>query len=405
MNRGYNKAKIVIPKEEKYGVSSLAKEFDHSAIVSLYFGFTPINTPRIEKSDMSAGKSFGDSDGEMEPLCENCAEKMAVLRTYQEEKFSILPHPILIEYKKTPGKNSNLKRGMNGSCLEILGLSGAVAEAIAIRTVCSMLEDEGYENLEIRINTIGDKDSISDFERGINVFLRKNGHEIPAEIRKALKKDIFAIHRSKDPKWEKWKDIVPKSMSFLSEGARQHFKEVLEYIEALGFPYAIKNDLIGNPRFCSQTIFEIVTIEKSEEIPLAKGYRYGKISKKAGLKRELPALGVSVAYKTDKPAGTKNTKGISKSKFYLVQIGFAAKLKALNIIESLRKAKIPVMHSITRDKLTSQMASAENQKITHIILIGQKEALEDSVVVRDTVTRSQVSVPISELAEYLKKLK
>jgi len=38
-----------------------------------------------------------------------------------------------------------------------------------------------------------------------------------------------------------------------------------------------------------------------------------------------------------------------------------------------------------------------------VIIMGQKEANENAVIVRNMETRSQQTVSISELAEYLKK--
>jgi len=381
------------------------QEFDHPAQVSMYFGFTPIKTPRISKEDFSVSKSFHDDTENKDPLCENCLEKSAVLRNYTDGGLSSLPHPLLIEYSKPIlGSNSHKKKNLSEVGLEILGLSGSIAEAMAIRTAASILEDEGYENLELRLNCIGDKDSIADFEKALHNYVRKNINDMPADLRKAVKKDVFTLCNSQEKAWEKWSSEAPKAMNFLSESSRQYFKEVLEFVEALGFPYSISYGLIGNPRFCSHTLFEIVSETNSGPIVLARGFRYGRISKKVGLKRELPSLGVSLAYKPKNENTKKSSKGLPKPKFYLMQIGYAAKLKALNVIESLRKAKISVIHSVAKDKLTSQMSYAENQNITHIILIGQKEALEDSVMVRNVSTRSQETVPIPELSAYLKKL-
>ncbi len=395
------KEKTVVKKTPDYEMY----EFDHPAQVSMYFGFIPIKTPRISKDDFSVSKSFHDNTESKDPLCESCLEKSAILRNYSEGGLSSLPHPLLIEYTKpVHGGSSHKKKNLSEIGLEILGLSGSIAEAIAIRTSASILEDEGYENLELRLNCIGDKDSVADFEKALHTFVRKNMNEIPADLRKAVKKDIFLLCTSQEKAWEKWRNEAPKAMNFLSEASRQHFKEVLEFVESLGFPYSISYSLIGNPKFCSHTIFEIVSETNSGPIALAKGFRYGRISKKVGLKRELQSLGISLAYKPKSEVVKKSPRGLPKPKFYLMQIGYAAKLKALNVIESLRKAKIPVIHSVAKDKLTSQMSYAENQNITHIILIGQKEALEDSVMVRNVSTRSQETVPIPELSAYLKKL-
>ena len=74
------------------------------------------------------------------------------------------------------------------------------------------------------------------------------------------------------------------------------------------------------------------------------------------------------------------------------------------IVEMLRKEKISVYHSITKDKITGQLNGAEYMKATHVLIIGQKEAIENTVVVRDVISREQDTVPLANLADFLKKL-
>jgi histidyl-tRNA synthetase len=58
-----------------------------------------------------------------------------------------------------------------------------------------------------------------------------------------------------------------------------------------------------------------------------------------------------------------------------------------------------------RDKLGSQFAFVEKMKIPYVIIMGKKEFLEDSVMVRENSTRTQEAVKITELAKYIRRLK
>ena len=96
---------------------------------------------------------------------------------------------------------------------------------------------------------------------------------------------------------------------------------------------------------------------------------------------------------------------VKKPKVFFIQLSFEAKLRSFEVIEILRKAKIPVMHSLSRDSLSAQLAMAERTKTPYAILLGQKEALDGTVIVRNMDTRSQDTIKIDKLAEYLKKIK
>jgi histidyl-tRNA synthetase len=81
-----------------------------------------------------------------------------------------------------------------------------------------------------------------------------------------------------------------------------------------------------------------------------------------------------------------------------------AKFQTLGIVERLRRENIPVYHSLTKENITGQMAAAEYLKVSHLLIVGQKEAIEHSVVVRSTDVREQETVRVDELALYLKKI-
>ena len=145
--------------------------------------------------------------------------------------------------------------------------------------------------------------------------------------------------------------------------------------------------------------------EKKEppEEPLALGFRYNGLAKKLEMKHEVPGIGVTIVYKTSGKAYKRCHKQ-KKPRVYFIQFGFDAKLKSFEVIESLRHAHIPLYQSLAKDKLTAQMAVAENMNIPYVILMGQKEALENSVIVRDMGTRMQETVKIADLPVYLKEL-
>ena len=93
---------------------------------------------------------------------------------------------------------------------------------------------------------------------------------------------------------------------------------------------------------------------------------------------------------------------IKKPKIYFIQLGFEAKLKSLNIIEILRKGKVPIAQSLSKDNLSAQLATAEKLGVEYAIIFGQKEALENSVIFRNMNNRSQETIKIDKLLEYIK---
>ncbi|MBI2475986.1 MAG: hypothetical protein HYV67_01975 [Candidatus Taylorbacteria bacterium] len=406
------------------------KNLDRPAEVALYYGFNPMETPVVTKEDARKARALCETelrkDAPDSPGRFAIEEKIAVLRLYEERNMQNWPQPVMLYFgkpilrqdgsKKSLGKPARTERGSAPTrlhsgghsggertvILEALGTSNSIAEALLIKTALEILKEEEFENLSVHINSVGDRDTVWRFARELSAYYRKNIETLPAHCRQLLKKDVFDLLSCKNEKCRIIKESAPKSMSFLSEPSRQHFKEVLEYLEFLEIPYEIDHFLVGNRAFACQTLFEIYDPESRELCrPLAVGVRYANLGKKIGLKKDIPGVGARLVFKEKNPS--KNLKFL-KPKIYFIQLGFEAKLKSLKIIEILRQAKIPMYHGISRDKLTSQISAAENMKIPYTVIMGQKEALENTVIVRHMTDRSQESVRIENLPQYFKKL-
>ncbi len=372
--------------------------------VAKYYGFEGIYAPETTKADESAAKALkkphpDNTAHELQmPSVENSA---SLVRNYLEGTLTKETQPAIVYYE-TPGN----KRGSKNVHLNILGSTKSIAEATLIKASLAILKEYGHKNLSIEINSIGDKDSISRFNKEIVNYFKKNLGALTAPLRQKLAKDPFLFINEENQKLEELKESMPQVISYLNDIAKSHFKEVLEFLEYMNIPYRINNCLVGNRAYSNNTIFRIIeNADTKLEKTLACGSRLNGLSKKIGLKRDVPATSVMVSIGQPKESvGSLKTGQLTKAKFYFIQFGFEAKLKSLEIIDILREAKISVSQSLSKDKLSAQLGSAEAQNFPYLLIVGQKEAMDNTVLVRYRDTRSQTAVPVKDLVEYIKKL-
>lgn len=375
-------------------------EIEKPLWIGAHFGFEPIEPPRITPKDIEAVRDCDDAKETSKsgrPLFDP-AEKAAYLRTYLERNYSSLPHPVAVSYRK----HTENKKWKDYS-FEFAGFSSGTAEALLIRTALSVLLEEGHKSLCVDLNSIGDKDSISAYERELQQYARRIAGELDADLKKRIKKNVFhllSVVAESERASESVKEKLPASIASLSPQSRAQFKEVLEHIEMLGAEFRLLPTLVGNRYFCSDTLFAIRDMDEDEIY--AVGYRYSRLGKKFGFKKEIPLAGVTVF--TNEKAPKKTYKELPKPRFYLVQLGRDAKMKSLPLIELLRRERIAIHHSLAHDKIGSQLGSAERLRVPYIMILGQKEALEDSVTIRNVSTRAQDTIPLKDLPLYLKNL-
>jgi histidyl-tRNA synthetase len=238
-----------------------------------------------------------------------------------------------------------------------------------------------------------------------------------AEDRQRLKDAPLRLLDSKDEYMKEINKNAPKPMNSLSPESKKHFKEVLEYLEETGVNYNLNHHLVRGLDYYTHTVFEFEkTFTETDDkgnvtektLSIGGGGRYDYLGKIMGSKKDVPAVGVALGLdRILLMPGTENiqAKAQKKPKVFFVQLGLEAKLHSLAIVEMLRKAHIPMAQSLSKDSLGIQLGMAERLEVPYVIIFGQKEALEKVVIVRNMKTRSQETVKVEDVVEYLKKLK
>ncbi|MFA6524164.1 MAG: histidine--tRNA ligase [Candidatus Paceibacterota bacterium] len=412
-----------IMNEEYYNFQGF---FEKAQEVAVYYGFKPIETPMLEHEEVftkGVGEGTDIIDKEMYTLKTKGGDHLALrpehtaplMRAYIQHGMQTMPQPVLFYQYGPSFRHDNPQRGRYRQLyqfdLDSLGSDKSIMDALVIKAGISILEEAGAENISIDINSIGDKECRGGYIKELTSYYRKHINDLPSIDRERLKTNPLRILDSKDPKTKEINENAPDSVSFLCPSCKKHFKEVLEYLEEMGIQYNINKNLVRGLSYYTRTVFEVIEEKGSEDgtpLTIAGGGRYDYLAKQLGSKKDVPAVGFSVG--VDRVVESSWYKKLSprilkKPKIYFIQLGNEAKLKSLNIIEILRKAHVPIAQSLSKDSLGAQLAIAEKLSIPFALIFGQKEALDGTVIVRNMSNRSQETVKLSKLLEYLKEIK
>lgn len=398
--------------------------------IATYYGFRPIETPILERETVftsSLGIGTDIRDKEMYTLRTKGGDVLAmrpegtaaIMRAYIENGMQTLPQPVCLYYYGPYFRHENPQRGrlreFRQFGLEILGTPKSIADVLVIRTITLILEEAGFKNLSVEVNSIGDKDCRGGYIRELTAYYKKHLGDICTNCKERIKTNPMRLLDCKDTRCQSIKTQAPTPLDSLCNECRKHFKEVIECLEAAKIPYRINNNLVRGLDYYSRTVFEILDLgnpntEKNEEPPLsiASGGRYDYLSKALGSKKDISGVGGGIGVDrvlmspSHKPLDPRI---IKKPKVYFIQLGFEAKLKSLAIIEILRKLHVPIAQSLSKDSLSQQLAVAERSGAPYAIIFGQKEAIDGTVIVRNMQTRSQETVKIAALGDFVRHIK
>ena len=286
----------------------------------------------------------------------------------------------------------------------IYNVPKSVAEAVLIQSLRSLVSELGYTRHCVRINSIGDTDSTGRFHRELTAFLRKRIEYLPPTARELMKEHP---HLSLLDLIEKDHELgykAPNSLEFLSDTSRKHFREIIEYLDMSDAAYEIDNRLLGHHECYSDALFALDVLDE-DHTPLPDlhihGGRYDTFMRKH-VREPASAVGAVVVLRS-KPIPTRLPRAKRLTpKVYLVQLGFGPKVQSLMLVDELRKAGIVVEQQLSSDSLSEQLRDAEQKETPYTVIMGQKEFVEGTVILRDMKARNQETIPKDQLVRRLK---
>lgn len=414
---------------------SLQGFMEKAAEVAIYYGFKPIETPMLEQTEVftsGVGEGTDIVEKEMYALRTKSGDQLAlrpegtagVVRAYLEHGMQTWPQPVMLYYGGPFFRHDRPQKGRYREFyqfgLEILGTEKSIADTMVMKMIMVILEEAGIKNATLEINSIGDKNCRHLYKKALTNYYKKHINSVCQDCKRRFKDNPMRLLDCKEPKCQEIKAGAPDPVSYLCDECKTHFKEVLESLEAVNIEYKINPALVRGLDYYSRTVFEVTTpipvdapkegeeakpAEEERRYTIASGGRYDYLAKMLGSKREVPGMGGAIGVDRvllDPGVIDQSPRIIKKPKIFFIQLGFEAKLKSMCVIEVLRKARVPVCTSLSKDGLSMQLGKAESMKIPYAIILGQKEVIDDTVIVRNMETRSQDTVPLAKLAEYVK---
>lgn len=277
-----------------------------------------------------------------------------------------------------------------------LGVDHAIADAVLMRAVRAFLQDIAKDDVTLRVNSMGDKETRSRFARELASFFRKHGASLPENCVNCAKRDVFEaaeLLAAVDA------DILPSSTDHLSEASRKHFEAVLEYLESTETPYELASDLLSRGSTWTETCFEAGIDGKAH----AWGSRYHELAR-AFWKSHVPSVGAVIRMTIETRDTVPSIKSPGTPRFVFVHIGDEAKRESMKIADHLRKARIPLAQTIGIQSLSEQMRHVDTLNPPYLLIMGRKEALERSVILRDRANYTETFIPLDSLVDHLKQV-
>lgn len=410
----------LLPDEFKYWETVL----DAAREIATAYGFMTTEIPVLEQLSLyerSTGRetdivskemySFADKDGERVALRPEATP--GLVRSYIEHGLFNRPlQPVKLYWAGPLMRRERPQAGRYRQFwqadLEMFGEEGPAADAQMIVLGYLTLKQVGIEP-HVHINSIGDPDDRAAFIKKLQEYLRdrKIRALLGADDKKRLQKNPLRILDSKDEGTQKALAGAPQMIDHLNDDAREHFVKVLEYLDEFDIPYTLNPGLVRGLDYYNRTVFEFWPDSEANAAQgsLGGGGRYDGLVELMG-GRPTPACGFALG--VDRIVLRMKDQDITPAgedapDIFLAQLGDAAKRKAMVFFEELRKKGYKVAQNFVKDSLKAQLEQANKLGVKLTLVIGQKEVMDDTVLIRDMESGMQEVYDFKKVYEELDK--
>lgn len=386
--------------------------------IALKHGFHEIQTPVVEPAELfvrTSGESsdivhkelysFRDrSDNEIALRPEGTA---GVARAFIEHGMASLPQPVKLFYAASMYRYERPQAGRYREHqqfgLEVFGSADPALDAQVILMAWQAYQRLGLRDVVVQVNSIGEEESRKKIRKMIVGAVEPHEGSLSDDVKRQLRENPLRILDSKDPSMQPIIDEIPPLVDQLTAEDRDHFTQVLEYVDQAGVAYELNPRLVRGLDYYTRTVFEFTT-SAGTQTAIGSGGRYDRLVEHIGGSRT-PAVGMGNGI--DRIVDAMKLQNITRPpeppQVFLVQLGDVAKKISFGLMDELTQHGISVTSALGKDSIRSQLKLADKQGVPLALIVGQKEAMDRSIIVRDMASGMQETLPLGKVREHLER--
>ena len=415
----------ILPADQRY----FRKIYSVVEDVADFYDFQKIDTPILEEAELfskGVGLTTDIVEKQMYVFRTKGGDWLAlrpegtasIVRAYIEQGMKNLPQPVKLWYFgpffRYESPQAGRYRQFHQLGFEVFGEKSPVIDSQIIQIFFNILKELRFKNIIIEVNSIGDSQCRPYYKKLLVSYLKYRVDRLCPDCKRRAKENPLRFFDCKEEKCQRIKSQAPQLIDHLCEECHSHFKAVLEFLDELELPYRLNPFLVRGLDYYTRTVFEIFSTQA--ETPkecegdfttnaLVGGGRFDNLIKVLGGDATPgvgAAAGIERIIETLKAKSTKLSQSPS-TQIFLAQLGNLAKRKSLKLFEDFRKARIPVDESFGRDSLKAQLRSADKIGTKYTLILGQREALDGTIIIRDMKNGKQETFKLEKIVNEMKK--
>ncbi|MDD5791114.1 MAG: histidine--tRNA ligase [Erysipelotrichaceae bacterium] len=383
--------------------------YGYREIKTPVFEFTGVFAKENDTSDMVTKEMYSFSPNGKDSYTLRPEGTAGVIRSFVEKKMHGSNElPVKLAYIEEMFRHERPQKGRQRQFtqmgVENIGEKNPMIDAETIALGYFYVRTLGLSQIEVRINTLGDADSRIAYKNKLIEYFSQYKEELCFDCQNRLEKNPLRIL---DCKVDHHLDIIknaPKMADYLTPVAKEYYKKVLGYLDAMGIPYKIDDTLVRGLDYYTDTVFEVVSLnpESGSQSTIFGGGRYDSLVKEMG-GPEISGMGFAIG--VERLIILAKAEGVfdeykPSTDVYVIDMTKGSDY-ALEVATILRNNSYATELNYYDRSMKAQFKSSERKNARFVAIIGEDEMNNGTIALKDTKDRSQRIVKLDELIDCL----
>ncbi len=285
---------------------------------------------------------------------------------------------------------------------EIFGSSEPFADAEIMAVAHELFRRLGLHNIELRINSIGNPECRQRYNGILKEYIKAHNDELCPLCRERGEKNPLRVLDCKNDRCKRVLADAPTVLDTLGDECKAHFAGVCAALDAMGIPYAVDKKIVRGLDYYTRTVFEFVTTDLGSQSTICGGGRYDNLVDSFG-GGNVPAVGFGMGI--DRLLLVMQAQGkaqnyVDRPHVFIAGVDGAGTLKALAIVQQLRRHGFLALTDISARKPKANMKYADKIGARYTVFIGASELETGTVNIRSMADGTIATVNIEKIPQW-----
>lgn len=290
--------------------------------------------------------------------------------------------------------------------LEVWGSYNHLTEAQVLGAAWQLFSSIGLSDVAFEVNTCGSESCQETYGAALRDYLKGKRYQLCDACADNLQDHPLAVLRCQNLDCQSLLSEAPTILDYLDEASRKHFTNLLEALEELQIPYQL-NPLLAGMEGASGTIAVLKLKLDGRALVVAQAEGHTNLVQKLGGKN-VHAFGLHGSFLQlhqaliERGAVAKATPK-RPAEVYLVPLGELAAKRSLRLFRDLVEGGMTVFDYFGYVGVKNQLKAAQEAGSPVALIMGQKEAVDEVVILRDVKSGMQEVFSYDKIVDEVRK--